>query len=85
MRLFDRTERVDGSLWFVSTGTHRALIYATATALTHTMNRSVSVGAACRVATLDRPQATASPISSTTPRVSWSCSSTEFRTISACS
>jgi hypothetical protein len=27
-------ERVDGSLWFVSTGTHRALIYATATALT---------------------------------------------------
>lgn len=27
-------ERVDGSLWFVSTETHRALIYATAAALT---------------------------------------------------
>ena len=27
-------ERVDGSLWFVSTETHRALIYATAIALT---------------------------------------------------
>jgi hypothetical protein len=27
-------ERVDGSLWFVSPGTHRALIHATALALT---------------------------------------------------
>jgi hypothetical protein len=27
-------ERVDGSLWFVSPGTHRALIHATGIALT---------------------------------------------------
>jgi hypothetical protein len=27
-------EQVDGSLWFVSAGTHRALIHATAIALT---------------------------------------------------